>query len=308
MQKSNLVTSAVRNTGMTNCLPSNAVSKQTGFIEFSLISALVVFVSIMVVIMMFSGQAATKTQAEKGAENFKAVVAASMSWYQDKGSFPGTTANLVPQYMSAVAQTTPWGTPITLSSTASTLTVETSSNGQPNAAQLAGVMAGVIPLASQSGVGRTTVTATYGKPGTEPALSAFIKKDGTTPLEGEWNVGGYGIGNVKDITITGMDNRTVLSGLSYNNVQQNNQYVNLVNCPLGRANRKITVVPLTYSKNGYPFRQMGAVEGRYGPEPGLWSDNRAYVRVWETEQNGIQYWFIPNPASATVLVLQQCTK
>lgn len=301
MQKSNLVTSAVRNTGMTNCLPSNAVNKQAGFIEFSLISALVVFVSIMVVIMKFSGQAATKTQAEKGAENFKAVVAASMSWYQDKGSFPGTTANLVPQYMSAVAQTTPWGTPITLSSTASTLTVETSSNGQPNAAQLAGVMAGVIPLASQSGVGRTTVTATYGKPGTEPALDALVRRDGTRTLTAEWDVGGQGISNVKDMTITDLTGRTVLNGLTWSNVQQNNQFVSLVNCPPGRSVRKVTVIPIAFNKNGYPFNKVGAVEGR-------WDGVRAFVRVWETDTNGNSGWFVPNPQHASVRVDQQCGK
>lgn len=296
MQKSNLVTSAVRNTGMTNCLPSNAVSKQAGFIEFSLISALVVFVSIMVVIMKFSDQAATKTQAEKGAENFKAVVAASMSWYQDKGSFPGTTANLVPQYMSAVAQTTPWGTPITLSSTASTLTVETNSNGQPNAAQLAGVMAGVIPLASQSGVGRTTVTATYGKPGTEPALDAMVRRDGTRTLTAEWDVGGQGISNVRDMSISGL-NRTVVSGLSWSSVQKNSQTVALVTCPLGKA-RKVTVTPVSYSKNGYPFQNMGSVDG-------VWDGSIAYVRIWEKDAYG-QRWFIPNPDFAFVKVEQQC--
>lgn len=296
MQKSNLVTSAVRNTGMTNCLPSNAVNKQSGFIELSLISVLVIFVAIMVVVMKFSDQTATKTQAEKGAENFKAVVAASMSWYQDKGSFPGTTANLVPQYMSAVAQTTPWGTPITLSSTASTLTVQTSSNGQPNAAQLAGVMAGVIPLASQSGVGRTTVTATYGKPGTEPALDALVRRDGTRTLTAEWNVGGQGISDVRDMSISGL-NRTVVSGLSWSSVQKNRQGVALVTCPLGKA-RKVTVTPVSYSKNGYPFKNMGSVDG-------VWDGNIAYVRIWEKDENG-QGWFIPNPDFAFVKVEQQC--
>lgn len=70
---------------MTNFLPNNAVNKQSGFIELSLISALVIFVSIMLVIMKFSDQAATKTQAEKGAENFKAVVAASMMLVSGQG-------------------------------------------------------------------------------------------------------------------------------------------------------------------------------------------------------------------------------
>ncbi|MBW3779584.1 hypothetical protein GL272_22190 [Aeromonas veronii] len=287
--------------GMINCLPRNAVNKQSGFIELSVISALVVFVSIMVVVMKYSTQAATKTQAEKGADVFKQVVAASMSWYQDKGSFPVTTANLVPTYMSDRAQTMPWGTPITISSTPTTVTVQTDSNGQSNAEQLAGFMAGIIPLAEQSGPGRRVVSATYGKPGTEPALDAMVRRDGTSTLIGEWNVGGQGISNVKDITINGLDNQTVLSGLTYSSVQQNSQFVNLINCPSGRANRKITVIPLSFNKNGHPFNKVGAVEGR-------WDGVRAFVRVWETDLNGNQAWFVPNPANASVLVNQQCGK
>ncbi len=299
LQKSNLVTSALRNTGMTNSLPNNVVNKQSGFIELSLISVLVIFVSLMFVVMKFSEQAATKTQAEKGAENFKAVVAASMSWYQDRGSFPSTTVNLVPQYMSEVARTTPWGTPITLSSTGSTLTVETSSAGQPNAAQLAGVMAGIIPLASQSGVGRTTVTATYGKPGTEPALDALVRRDGTRTLTAEWDVGGQWISNVRDMTLSGMTNRTIMSGLTWSTVQYNNQAVQLVVCPPGMA-RKVTVIPISYNKQGYPFKNIGAVEG-------VWDGVRAYVRIWETDDKG-QYWFVPTAQYAFVRVEQQCGK
>ncbi|MGX8249139.1 hypothetical protein ACWS7J_27435, partial [Escherichia coli] len=116
-------------------------------------------------------------------------------------------------------------------------------------------MASAIPQSSITG---NVVMARYGKPGSEPALAAFLKKDGSTPLTGEWNVGGQGISNVKDITINGMNNRTVLSGLTYSSVQQNSQYVNLVTCPEGRANRKITVIPLSYNKNGYPFNKVGA--------------------------------------------------
>ena len=300
MQKSNLVKSVKHNTVMTNYSLRSAGSKQSGFIEISLISALVVFVSITILFIKFSSEAATQTLAEKGAENYKAVVAASMSWYQDKGSFPASTANLVPNYMSPVAQTTPWGGLITISSTSSTLTVQTATTGQPNAAQLAGIMAGIIPLASQSGSGRTIITATYGKPGTEPALESLVRRDGSRTLTAEWDVGGQGISNVRDMTINGLENRTVLSGLMWSNVQLNNQPVSLVKCP-PRTNIKITVTPISYNKNGYPFNKIGAVEGR-------WDGATAFVRIWETEVNGNQKWFIPNPQFATLRVDQQCNK
>jgi hypothetical protein len=277
-------------------MKSNIGNKQSGFIEFSIISALVVFVSIMIVIMKYSDQAATKTQAEKGAENFKAVVAASMSWYQDRGSFPGTTANLVPQYMSAVAQKTPWGEPITLTSTATTLTVQTNTNGQPNSSQLAGFMAGIIPLAEQSGAGRRVVSATYGKPGTEPALDALVHRDGSRTLTGEWDVGGQGISNIKDMSISGI-NRTVVSGLAWSAVQKNSQPVELITCPPGKKS-KITTTPVSYSKNGFPFKQIGAVEG-------VWDGNVAYVRIWESDDAG-QGWYIPSPDYAYIRVEQQC--
>jgi hypothetical protein len=285
---------------MTNYSLRSAASKQSGFIEISLISALVVFVSITILLVKYSSEAATQTLAEKAAENYKAVVAASMSWYQDKGSFPASTANLVPNYMSTVAQTTPWGGLITISSTSSTLTVQTGTGGQPNAAQLAGIMAGIIPLASQSGSDRTIITATYGKPGTEPALESLVRRDGSRTLTAEWDVGGQGISNVRDMTLSGINNRTLMSGLTWSNVQQNIQPVSLVNCPPGKS-RKITVMPLSYNKNGFPFNRMGAVEG-------LWDGSVAYVRIWETDQAGNQSWFIPGPQFAYVRVDQQCNK
>lgn len=115
------------------------------------------------------------------------------------------------------------------------------------------------------------------------------------------NAAGYAIENVKDLSISGLTNRTVLSGLAWGNVQQNNQIVSLVSCPTNRGTRKVNVIPLSYSKNGFPFNKMGAVEGRF-------DGTRAYVRIWETDQNGTQAWFIPAPPNASVLVQQQCSK
>lgn len=287
--------------GMTNYSSRSAGSKQSGFVEISLLSVLVVMLSLVIIMIKFSSEAATQNLAEKGSETFKAVVAASMSWYQDKGSFPTSTANLVPDYLSSVAQTTPWGGLITIHSNGSTISVQTATTGQPNATQLAGIMAGIIPLASQSGSGRTIITATYGKPGSEPALESMVRRDGSRTLTAEWDVGGQGISNIRDMTISGLTNRTVMSGLTWSNVQQNYQPVSLINCPPGRSVRKISVVPLSYNKNGYPFNQMGAVEGR-------WDGTRAFVRVWEKDTSGNESWFIPGPQYASVRVDQQCNK
>ncbi|EKP0318714.1 hypothetical protein JFQ90_003996 [Aeromonas veronii] len=275
----------------------NGLKKQRGAVELYALILLAVIGVFMYTANQIFDRYREMNEIDVAKKTFNMWVAAAMNYREDKGGWPTNSSQLLGVYMNNVpsAINTPWGAPYQVSIAPGDM-IEVSVDAKDR--KKAGRMASGIP---QSTITGNIVTARYGKPGSEPALSAFLKKDGSTPLEGEWNVGGYGIGNVKDITISGMDNRTVLSGLSYNNVQQNSQYVNLVNCPPGRANRKITVVPLTYSKNGYPFRQMGAVEGR-------WDGARAFVRVWETEQNGSQYWFIPNPASATVLVLQQCTK
>lgn len=155
-----------------------------------------------------------------------------------------------------------------------------------------------LPFATVSG---TNIVAEIGRPGTEVAHDNFYMLDGSRALKGNMNAAGYAIENVKDLSISGLTNRTVLSGLAWGNVQQNNQIVSLVSCPTNRGTRKVNVIPLSYSKNGFPFNKMGAVEGRF-------DGTRAYVRIWETDQNGTQAWFIPAPPNASVLVQQQCSK
>jgi len=115
------------------------------------------------------------------------------------------------------------------------------------------------------------------------------------------NANGQAIENVKDISINGLTNRTVLAGLSWSTVQQNNQPVALVTCPPGRGTRKVTVVPLSYNYDEHPFESLGAVEGRY-------EGGRAFVRVWETKSTGWQGWITPGAKYASVLVMQQCSK
>ncbi|MFQ1831835.1 hypothetical protein ACK362_17810 [Aeromonas veronii] len=278
--------------------------KQSGVIELYaavLLAVLGVFVTVGFQFMSIQKE---RTEAKVASDTFNQWVAATMNYRNDKGGWPANATQLLGVYMNDVdsAKNTPWGTPYQVSVAAGDMIeIKVDAKNRKNA----GRMASAIPQSSITG---NVVMARYGKPGSEPALAAFLKKDGSTPLTGEWNVGGQGISNVKDITIDGMTNRTVLSGLTYSSVQQNSQYVNFIACPSGRGNRKITVIPLTYNKNGYPFNKIGAVEGRYGPARGLWSDDRAYVRVWETDQNGNQAWYVPNPAYASVLVQQQCSK
>lgn len=271
--------------------------KQSGMVElYALILLAVIGVFFTVASQFFTIQK-ERTEAKVASDTFNQWVAATMNYRNDRGGWPANASQLLGVYMNNVdsAINTPWGTPYQVSIAAGDM-IEITVDAKDR--KKAGRMAAAIPQSSITG---NIVSARYGKPGSEPALAAFLRKDGSTPLTGEWNVGGQGISNVKDITINGMDNRTVLSGLTYSSVQQNSQYVNLVNCPPGRANRKITVVPLSYNKNGYPFNKVGAVEGR-------WDGSRAFVRVWETDQNGNQGWFVPNPANASVLVQQQCSK
>lgn len=271
--------------------------KQSGMVELYALILLVVLGAFMATANQFFNIQREKNEAKVASETFNMWVAAAMNYRVDKGGWPSNASQLLGVYMhnTASAISTPWGSQYQVSiAPGDMIQVSVDAKDRKNA----GRMASAIP---QSAITGNVVSARYGKPGSEPALSAFLKKDGSTPLEAEWNVGGQGISNVKDITISNMNNRTVLSGLSFANVQQNAQPVNLVNCPPGRGNRKITVIPLTYNKNGYPFNRMGAVEGR-------WDGSVAFVRVWETDQNGNQSWFIPNPANATVQVVQQCSK
>ncbi len=271
--------------------------KQHGAVElYALILLAAIGVFISVAAQFFSIQR-DRAEAKVASDTFNMWVSAAMNYRNDKGVWPANVTQMLGVYMNNVdsSKNTPWGRPYQVSIIAGDM-IEVRVDAKDR--KRAGRMAAAIP---QSSIAGNIVSARYGKPGSEPALSAFLKKDGSTPLTGEWNVGGQGINNVKDIALTGMSNRTVLSGLTYSTVQQNSQVVSLITCPAGRGSRKITVVPLTYNKNGYPFNQVGAVEGR-------WDGTRAFVRVWETDQNGNQAWFIPNPASATVQVQQQCSK
>ena len=168
---------------------------------------------------------------------------------------------------------------------------------------IAGELLSILPFAKVSG---TSIVAEIGRPGTEIAHDNFYLLDGSRPLTGTMKAAGNAIEDVKDISIAGLTNRTVLSGLGWSSVQQNSQTVPVVNCPSTRTNRKINVIPLSYNKNGYPFNKIGAVEGRVDEvSPGRFV---AYVRVWETNADGTQGWYVPSPANGTVLVQQQCTK
>lgn len=268
--------------------------KQSGMVELYALILLVVLGAFMATANQFFNIQREKNEAKVASETFNMWVAAAMNYRVDKGGWPSNASQLLGVYMhnTASAISTPWGSQYQISIAPGDM-IQVSVDAKDR--KKAGRMASAIP---QSAITGNVVSARYGKPGSEPALSAFLKKDGSTPLEAEWNVGEQGISNVKDISISNM-NRTVISGLSFSTVQLNSQPVSLVNCP--RGSRKITVIPLTYNNNGYPFRSIGAVEGR-------WDGSRAFVRVWETDQNGNQGWVIPNPASATVAVLQQCSK
>lgn len=234
--------------------------------------------------------------SDVATSSFNSVVAAAMSYRTDKGYWPANIGQLIGPYIPNVesATSTPWGTQYQVSVIANDM-IDVRVDAKTR--KRAGNMASGIPNVAVSG---SIVYAQFGKPGSEPALTAFLKRDGSTPLTGEWNVGGQAIDGVKDIGIQGLANRTVLNGLSWSNVQQNYQPVNFVSCPPGRSSLKLSVVPLSYSKNGVPFTNMGAVQP-------VWDGARAYVQVWEKEPTW-QGWIIPAAQYASVLVIQSCSK
>ncbi|WP_339332200.1 type II secretion system protein [Aeromonas caviae] len=164
--------------------------------------------------------------------------------------------------------------------------------------QVASIMLERLPFGRVSG---NNIITEIGRPGTEIAHDGFYLLDGSRPLTGDMQAAGKAIENVKDISISGLTNRTVLSGLTWTSVLQNSQVVPLINCPTGRSNRKVIVTPLSYNKNGKPFNKIGAVMARY-------DSGKAYVQVWETNNDGSQSWFIPAPQYASVQVNQSCNK
>ncbi len=275
------------------------INKQKGMAEVSMITLLVLFVSFSLVVIKWESNRRIQKDAEKGAEVFKQVIAAAMSYRQDNGAFPSNIAQLVPVYLSNAAMTMPWGNAVTVAQSGGNNVVITTGAIDE---RIAGFMAADIPLATITGT--TTVTATYGKPGTEPALDTLVHKDGTTPLTSEWDVGGYGLANVDDITITGLSNRTVLGGLTYSTIVSNAGVVNKLTCPSGSTTRTY-VTPVAYSYNGQPFTDMGAVEARYND---LGSQIQAYVRVWGTLSGGGQNWIVPAANAAKVKVDMKCDK
>ena len=274
------------------------MKKQAGVIELSMITMLVLFVGLVVVFMRFEASRRLTSEAERGAEVFKQVVAASMAYRQDVGAFPANINQLVPAYLSAAGVTMPWGSAVTVAqSGGNNVVISTSSTD----VGIRGMMARAIPLATVSG---NTVTATYGKPGTEPALASLLHRDGSQPLSANWDVGGYSVANVNDMTFTGLDNRTVMGGLTYTSIQNNQDGVSKITCPSGR-NAKVFVTPVSWSNNGSPFDGMGSVEARYD-DYGTWV--RVYLRVWAKLSNGSYNWIVPNSNAARVKVDMKCDK
>lgn len=275
-------------------------SKNRGFIEISLITVLVVFVSLVLVFAKWEQGQVTKRTANKAAETFKQVISASMAYRQDNGAFPVNTAQLVPNYLSAQAQTNPWGNPITVTqSGANNVVISTVALDTINA----GYMAMEIPLATVTA--GTTVSATYGKPGSEPALASLLKKDGSTPLTGDWDVNGHGITSVSDITVNGMPNRTVVQGLNYSTIVTNAGTVSKLTCPAG-YNFHVFVTPVAMNYNGQPFTSFGGYEARYND---LGWGIQAYVRVLAKDSGTGQItWIVPNWNAALVKVDMSCGK
>lgn len=273
------------------------MKKQYGFLELSLISLLVVLSALTVAIIHWSNVINLKTQADKSAEIFKSVVAACMAYRQDNGSFPSSISELVPNYLSSQAETNAWGKAYSIEQSDDNIIVSNTAIS----AKTAGFMAASIPLATVTGY---TVSATYGRPGTEPALENLVRRDGTTSLTSEWDVGGYGISNVKDMTITGLTNRTVVQGLNYSTVVQNSGTVSKLTCPSGYTNH-IFVSPVAMNYNGYPFNNFGGFEARYND---LGTYIQAYVRVYAKNSSGSMVWIVPDSNRALVKVDMNCSK
>lgn len=60
--------------------------------------------------------------------------------------------------------------------------------------------------------GSNNVTITYTRPGSEVSLENLVRRDGSTPMTADWDFGDVYLDNVKDISFTGISDRTALTG------------------------------------------------------------------------------------------------
>ncbi len=56
------------------------------------------------------------------------------------------------------------------------------------------------------------VSMTFKRPGTAVSLNTLVNRDGTTPMNDDWDFGNHYLDNVKDISFNGVTDRTALTG------------------------------------------------------------------------------------------------
>ncbi|QFT13400.1 hypothetical protein [Vibrio sp. THAF190c] len=56
------------------------------------------------------------------------------------------------------------------------------------------------------------VTITFTRPGTAVTMDSLVSRDGSDPMTADWDYGGFYLDNVRDISFTGLTDRTALTG------------------------------------------------------------------------------------------------
>lgn len=92
-----------------------------------------------------------------------------------------------------------------------------------------------LPGFSDDGAG--TITFTFSRPGQAVNFESLVSRDGSKPMTDNWDYGNYYLENVKDISFTGINDRTAITGM----VKMGSVYVddnqgeplNKPDCPTG---------------------------------------------------------------------------
>lgn len=125
----------------------------------------------------------------------------------------------------------------------------------------------------------------------------YLQKDGSTPLEGDWDTGGnYAITNVKGLFLRNSDGSqfSVASGLQRRVIVTSGSFIPLHSCPEGHTpDIDVMIKSIEPQSDATKFTSLGAFIPYYTPESGGW---RVYAKYYAKLQNGSQQWDVLNDA------------
>lgn len=170
---------------------------------------------------------------------------------------------------------------------------------------LANELASHYPAGSVTG---TVVSFEIGRPGTEIAHDALLRKDGTTPLVANWTVGGFNIDDIGDASFTGYigggGSPVSVRASTFDEVglYGHNEIIDKPTCPSGTTDQIFTSLSHLVGNNSQAVK-LGAIQ-TYATETG--NQWRVQIRYYTIEDDGTSGWVTPNANEAKALVFTRC--